>query len=90
MDKKSEIKNILIQYEEGSIRLKIALYKINQILDTKVKEEDLIEYWSYTTLDDLIDGFLIDPVKDWEKIDDSKAIRLLGEVISNLNNDFLL
>lgn len=38
MDKKSEIKNILIQYEEGSISLKIALYKINQILDTKIKE----------------------------------------------------
>lgn len=90
MKKNKELKKILSELNIKKISVDEALVRINKITIKEVKEDDIHEYWSYTTLDELINNLLIIPIINWNSIDDDKAILLIKEILNNIEDDVIL
>ena len=80
------IKNLIINYENKKSNLKDTIFKINKISYKKIDKNDLVNYWKYTSLDEL----LTKPIDEWEEIDDKESILLIQEILDNLTNDIII
>lgn len=89
-NKHKKIKRIILDFEDGKVDIQQTLKLINDITIKRITKDDILEYWSYTSLDELIEILLIDPIEDWRDIDDDKALYLIDEIINNISNDVIL
>ena len=71
-NKYDKLESIILNYENDKINIEEALSLINKITSKEVKQDDIVEYWAYTTLKDLIQTLLIEPILDWKYIEDDK------------------
>ena len=90
MDKKAQLKGVLDAFENGKADLQLTLTRINQLTGKNIDAHEIIEYWSYTSLDELCDRLLAEPIVHWETIDDDKALLLIEEILDNTTNDFII
>ena len=90
MDKKAQLKGVLDAFENGKADLQLTLTRINQLTGKNIDAHEIIEYWSYTSLDELCDRLLAEPIVHWETIDDDKALLLIEEILDNTTNDVII
>ena len=89
-NKYDKLESIILNYENDKINIEEALSLINKITSKEVKQDDIVEYWAYTTLKDLIQTLLIEPILDWKYIEDDKAIHMIKEILKNISNSIIL
>jgi len=85
-----KIKNLIIDFENEQITLKYALIEINKLSFKDITKIDLVSYSGYTTLHNFINSLIVVSIKNWNEIDDHKAIYLIDEILCNLNNDVVI
>lgn len=91
MNKKYEaLISILKAFENGEFNIGETLKKVNSITSRVVEKDEILEYWSYTSLDELVELLLIPSIENWHDIDDNRAIFLITEIINNIGNDSIL
>jgi len=85
-----KIKNLIVDFENEQITLKYALIEINKLSFKDITKIDLVSYSGYTTLHNFINSLIVVSIKNWNEIDDHKAIYLIDEILCNLNNDVVI
>ncbi|MBL7762481.1 MAG: hypothetical protein JNL23_03555 [Chitinophagaceae bacterium] len=90
MDKKANLKSLIELYENAQLDFKQVQLSVNEITGKTISEEEIKDYWTYTSLDNFCEMLLIEPITDWQDIDDAKALLLIEEVLDNVTNDALL
>lgn len=90
MEKASKIRELITDFESGMISCDYALSEINKYSNQRVDIDWLYSYQSSIDLDMFIRILTIEPIVDWQDIDDKRAIELLEEIMSNLGDDALL
>ena len=90
MDKKERLKSLIELYESRQLDFLQVQHLINEIAGKTISKEEIENYWTYTSLDNYCDTVLIEPIIDWQDIDDTKALVLIEEILNNTTNDGLL
>lgn len=90
MEKANKIRELITDFESGKISSDYALSEINKYSNQSVDIDWLYSYQSSIDLDMFIRILTIEPIVDWQDIDDKRAIILLEEIMSNLGDDALL
>lgn len=88
--KKAELTKLIAKFENGQISFDSIKTDINELTGKAVDEHTLKTYWTYTSLNEFCDRLLTKPIKDWEKIDDERALSLIKEMLDNTSNDGIL
>ncbi len=84
---KLKIKDIILRFEKGEIPVNLAVEEINKIAKKEITEHYLKTYWRFENIDDFITKILIHPIKDWNLIDDKRALLLINEMIENISEN---
>jgi hypothetical protein len=83
MDKKSQLKNIVQQFENGHANLPTTLNDINQLTGREIEEHEVLSYATYTSLDNFCEALLTAPIANWREADGSSLIK---EILDNKSN----
>ena len=87
MDKKASLKSIIQLFESGHASLPTTLNSINELTGREIDEYEILSYSSYTSLDNLCEALLTDPITTWKKIG---AGSLIEEILNNKTNYTIL
>ena len=90
MEKKTFLMSTIELFESGKTDLTETIKEINHLTGKNVDEYSLRNYWSWTSLEDFCNTLLIEPIYEWESIDDKKALRLIKEILENITNNGIL
>lgn len=84
------IREIIFDFESGKIDSEHAVLAINMLASYKIDIYSIENYWRSENLDDFVRKISIEPINDWQTIDDAKAIILINEILDSLGNDAIL
>lgn len=87
---KSELKQIIIDFEDGKFSVEEALSKIQKITGKEIDSYTLENYWQSVSLNDFCDELLSLPIENWREITDSKALELIQEILENIESDTVI
>ena len=90
MNKKEEIKKIILEFEEGKVTLESTLLSISNISGKNIEAYELKNYWRSENLDSFVEHLTAMPIENWKDIDDQKAISLIQEILDNITEDPIL
>jgi len=90
MNKFEKIKNLIAGLENNDLALDIVLETIKKITKKNITHYELKNYWRSESLNDFVKTMSIEPIKDWENIDDNRALELINGILSNLNEDSII
>ena len=87
MSKKDEIIRVVREYEQGKRGTNETIKMIFEISGHEVDRDYLDNYWRSESLEDFAGFLAIEEIRDWEGIDDSRALVLIREMLSDPTND---
>ena len=90
MSKFEEVKNLIISFENNDQSLEVVLQSINKLIDKNVTEYELTNYWRSDNLENFVNTLVAESIKDWQDIDDDRALQLINEILSNVSDDAIL
>jgi hypothetical protein len=79
----NELKSVITDYENGLIDYDQAQTMILQLTGKNVEQYQLDSYWGAESLESFINRLLIDPIMEWQYIDDQQALALIEEILKN-------
>lgn len=85
-DKERKLRQIITDFENRKLDKQSAIDQIRQLTGETVDAGYLSEYWASESLDEFISNLLIEPIRDWQEIDDSRAIALIDEIMNNVTD----
>lgn len=90
LDKHTEIKQIIIEYESKILPVEKAIVLIKDLTFKTVDKYDLDNYWTNTDIDSFVKRLLTPEFVDWRNIDDERALELINEILENTTDDSIL
>lgn len=57
---------------------------------TTISQEQVVSYNGYTSLGNFCEMLLVEPIMDWQDIDDARAIQMVQEILDNVTDDAVL
>lgn len=87
---KSELKKVIVDFEDGKFPVEEALSKIQKITGKEIDSYTLENYWKSVSLNDFCDELLSLPIENWREITDSKALELIQEILENIESDAVI
>jgi len=89
-DKERKLRQIINDFESGKIKGQIAIEQIHDLTGDLIDIEYLNEYWASEDLDMFVKKLLIEPITNWNEIDDKRAIELINEIKNNITDDSIV
>ncbi|MEM7487440.1 MAG: hypothetical protein AAF348_19725 [Bacteroidota bacterium] len=83
------IKSLIDRFENGDIKISKALLEINKLAINSISENEIQNYWRYTSQELFIKRLLDPPIINWEEIDDKRALHLLNEIIESIGDELV-
>jgi len=90
MEKLLELQSIVKKYEESKSTLFETISSIKDFTGKEVTQYDLDNYWAYQDLENFCKNLLIEPIEEWQNIDDEKALILIAEILDNVSDDAII
>ncbi|MDO5105757.1 hypothetical protein [Capnocytophaga sp.] len=87
---KSELKQAIIDFEDGKTSADETLHKIKQISRQEIDLQRLENYWQAISLNDFCDELLSQPIENWQEITDNQALMLIDEILENIDSDVII
>lgn len=89
-DKEKKLRQIIDDFENKKLKAQIAIEQIKDLTGELIDIGYLSEYWTSESLDDFVKKIITEPIKDWEEIDDDRAINLINEIKTNMADDSIV
>jgi hypothetical protein len=89
-EKEKHLRQIIDDFENGRLNGQIAIQQIKDLTGELIDIGYLAEYWESEDLDMFVKKLLIEPITDWNKIDDKRAIELIKEIKINITDDSIV
>ena len=89
-EKEQRIKQILASFENGKMTGEAAIKQLQDVTGKAVEIACLNSFWESESADAFIQKLLIEPLIDWENIDDNQALELLTEIFENITDDAII
>jgi hypothetical protein len=86
-DKEIRLRQIISDFENHKLKGQIAISQIQELTGEIIDIGYLSEYWASESLDSFVKKLLIEPITDWAKIDDFRAIELIEEIKRTASDD---
>lgn len=77
-------------YEKRAIDFDQLQLAVNALTRKTITLEEVEEYWTYTSLDNFCETYVVEVIADWQDIDDERAILLIKEILDSIANDGVL
>lgn len=87
---KSELKQAIINFEDGKLSADDTMHKIKQISGKQIDLHRLENYWQAVSLNDFCDELLSQPIENWQEITDNQALTLIDEILENMDSDAVI
>jgi hypothetical protein len=89
-EKEKKLRQIIDDFEKGKLKGQVAIEQIQDLTGELIDIGYLAEYWESEDLDMFVKKLLIEPITDWNKIDDKRAIELINEIKINITDDSIV
>ena len=90
MTDQQKLKQIIIDFEDNKLNINDAIKAINTISNEKITQHELLTYWNNSSLDSFILKLTEKQIDEWEEINDVTAIKMITEIIDNVDNDTIV
>lgn len=90
MDKSVKVRQLINDFESGKISSDIALTEINKLSNVNIDLSWLCSYNSSMDLDMFVRILTIEPIADWQEIDDKRAIEIINETLDSIGDDAVI
>ena len=90
MTDQQKLKQIIIDFEDNKLNINDAIKAINTISNEKITQHELLTYWNNCSLDSFILKLTEKQIDEWEEINDVTAIKMITEIIDNVDNDTIV
>lgn len=91
MDNFETVKRLIKDFEDSLLNIEELQSEIKKIINKKVDEYALINYWRSETLDNFVAKLLADTTFDSSKsLLDSDSILLIQEILDNVHDDIVI
>jgi hypothetical protein len=89
-DKEKKLRQIINDFESRKLKEQIAIEQIKDLTGELLDIGDLSEYWASESLDAFVKRLVTEPITDWDKIDDGRALELIHEIKINITDDSIV
>ncbi|MBT1697094.1 hypothetical protein KK083_09425 [Fulvivirgaceae bacterium PWU4] len=89
-DKERKLRQIIADFENRKLDEQSAIDQIKQLTGETVDAGYLSGYWASESLDEFIGKLLVEPIRDWQEIDDDRAITLIAEIMNNVTDHVVI
>jgi len=90
MEKLIELQLFVKRYEEKKASLIETISLIKDLTSKEITQYELDNYNASQDLENFCKGLLIEPINDWNNINDEKALILIVEILDNVNDDVII
>ncbi|MHA7058268.1 hypothetical protein ACWGOQ_0013680 [Aquimarina sp. M1] len=90
IDKLENVKSLILSFENDDKPPEVILQTINKLITKNLTEYELTNYWRSDNLEGFVKTLVAESISDWEAIDDDKALDLINEILSNVNDDSII
>ena len=84
------VQSIVLKYENAELGANEATQLIKSLTGKDVSKYDLDNYYASQDLESFCRGLCFEPIKDWQDIDDEKAINLIEEILGDVSDDSMI
>jgi hypothetical protein len=77
-EKENKLRQIIDDFENGKLKGQVAIEQIQDLTGELIDIGYLSEYWASEDLDMFVKKLLIEPITNWNEIDDKRAIELIN------------
>ncbi|WP_343615337.1 hypothetical protein [Flavobacterium sp.] len=90
MEKLIELQLLVKRYEERKATLIETISSIKDLIGKEITQYELDSYNASQDLENFCKVLLIEPINDWNSIDDEKALILIVEILDNVNDHVII